>query len=225
METNQEPLSSPEEEPLSEETVEIQEPAEAEVPAEAAEPVKNLDICPNCLEPNPDNLAVCPFCGQPLHPDVEVSAEEMPENPETLEANRQEALEAQQEDKKQVRENGFRRVMPYLGCYLIIDAIFNLIELSRQEELEQPLLAYSSYLIFMAAGVLMAWPLIKKGINRLRPGTFKIDEPEEDAEPAGEDAEENAVPESAEEPAEESEGEPEDKASGDDDEQQESEEE
>ena len=171
-------------------------------------PVENMSICPNCLEPNPDNLAVCPYCGQPLHPDADVPDSEMPEDAATLEANRQAALKAQQKDQKNSRQNGFRRIMPYLGLYLIFDAVWRIIETSRMgipENTENPgnpvnpMLVYGSHVLFIIAGILMAWPLIKQWINKIRPGTFKVDEEEADKKPS-----------EAETPAEESGAEPSD---------------
>lgn len=136
----------------------------------------NLDICPNCLEPNPDDLAVCPYCGMPLHPGAETDPSAMPENEAELAAARAAAAAPEKKDeKKKPQESGFRRVMPWLGLYLIYYAITGIIETSRQEELSSPALAYGSWVIYIIAGVLMAWPLIKKGYRKL----FHI--PEEDS--------------------------------------------
>ena len=102
---------------------EIKEEAEVQAPdlvAEEApaEPLPggryNLEICPNCLEPNDDDLAVCRYCGQPLNPNAEpADLSAMPEDEKTLQANREAAVPEKKPAKKQ--ESGFRRVMPWLG--------------------------------------------------------------------------------------------------------------
>ena len=144
----------------------------------------NLEICPNCLEPNDDDLAVCRYCGQPLNPDAEpADLSAMPEDEKTLEANRAAAVPEKKPAKKQ--ESGFRRVMPWLGLYLIYYAITGCFDMRRQIKAAveagqevNTLLAYLSQGIWFVAGLLMAWPLIKKGYRKLR------HLPEEDEEPA-----------------------------------------
>ena len=55
-------------EPDMENAVPEAEPVTPEaLPSEDGEDYGNLDICPNCLEPNTENLAVCKYCGMPLH--------------------------------------------------------------------------------------------------------------------------------------------------------------
>ena len=154
----------------------------------------NLDICPNCLEPNDDDLAVCRYCGQPLNPNAEAAdASAMPEDAKTLEANRTAAVsEKKGEDKK--KESGFRRVMPWLGLYLIYYAITGCFDIKRQikaaEEAGEAVnstLAYFSQVIWFAAGVMMAWPLIKQGWHKIHPvpekpkNTSSAEEPSEEA--------------------------------------------
>ena len=87
----------------------------------------NLEICPNCLEPNDEDLAVCRYCGQPLSPDAEViDTAALPEDEKTLAENRAAAVPEKKPQKKQ--ENGFRRVMPWIGLYLIYYAVTGVIE-------------------------------------------------------------------------------------------------
>ena len=177
-------------EPNEEMMSEIEEEAEVRIPDPEApeEPLPggryNLEICPNCLEPNDDDLAVCRYCGQPLNPNAEpADLSAMPEDEKTLEANRAAAVPEKKPAKKQ--ESGFRRVMPWLGLYLIYYAITGCFDMQRQIKAAQEAgqevntaLAYFSQLIWFAAGLLMAWPLIKKGYRKLR------HLPEEDEEPA-----------------------------------------
>lgn len=163
------------------------------VPEEPAEVLpegrNNLEICPNCLEPNDDDLAICRYCGQPLHPGADVAdVSAMPESEQKL-AETRAAAAAQENKPKKKQESGFRRVMPWLGLYLIYYAITGVIETSHNEELADVKLAYLSWVIWFAAGILMAWPLIKKGYRKLR----HLPEEDEEAEPAadektGEDA-------------------------------------
>ena len=76
-------------------------------------------------------------------------------------------------------------MMPWLGLYLIYYAITGCFDMRRQIKAAveagqevNTLLAYLSQGIWLVAGLLMAWPLIKKGYRKLR------HLPEEDEEPA-----------------------------------------
>ena len=147
---------------------------ETETPSPAIEEeTGNMDICPNCLEPNTENLAVCKYCGMPLHQGADPDAFVRQETEEELAANRAQAVPEQKKPQKP-QENGFRRIMPWLGLYLIYYGITGFFDVSRQikaaEAEGQPVnstLAYASQVIWLAAGVLMAWPLIKKGYRKL----------------------------------------------------------
>ncbi len=142
----------------------------------------NLEICPNCLEPNDEDLAVCRYCGMPLHPGAEADASAMPEDEETLAKARAEAVSEKKEEKKP-QESGFRRVMPWLGLYLVYYAITGCFDIKRQiqqavEEGQQvnSTVAYLSQGIWLIAGIIMAWPLIKKGWNKIHPSPEKPEE-------------------------------------------------
>lgn len=157
------------------------------LPADVKEDTHNLDICPNCLEPNTDNLAVCKYCGMPLHQGADADEYIMKEESADLEANRREAVPEEKKPAKK-QESGFRRVMPWLGLYLIYYAITGCFDISRQikaaeaegQTVNVPL-AYGSQAIWFIAGVMMAWPLIKKGYRKLR-GLPEPEEAEETAE-------------------------------------------
>ena len=167
------------------------------LPSDDGEDYGNLDICPNCLEPNTENLAVCKYCGMPLHKGVNPDAFAARETEEELAANRAAAVpEPPKKQKKQ--ENGFRRVMPWLGLYLIYYAITGCFDINRQIKAAEAegqtvntTLAYASQAIWLAAGLMMAWPLIKKGYRKLRHLPDE-EESEEQAETENTEASENA---------------------------------
>ena len=154
------------------------------LPSDVSEGNGNLDICPNCLEPNTDDLAVCKYCGMPLHQGADPDEYLMKAEAENLEANRAEAVPEEPKKPAKKEENGFRRVMPWLGLYIIYYAITGIIETSHQEDLENPKLAYASWIIYIIAGVMLAWPLFKKGYRKLRhlPDPDEIEEEEETSE-------------------------------------------
>ena len=193
----------PDAEPVSPEVETVQEP-EA-LPSDDGEDYGNLDICPNCLEPNTENLAVCKYCGMPLHQGADPDTFTAQETEAELAANRAAAVpEPPKKQKKQ--ENGFRRVMPWLGLYLIYYAITGFFDVSRQIKAAQaegqPVnegLAYFSQVIWLAAGLLMAWPLIKKGYRKLR-HLPEEDEVEEQAETENAETAEVTAAEDAESP-------------------------
>ena len=178
-----------------------QAPEAEAVPSDPGEGTGNMDICPNCLEPNTEDLAVCKYCGMPLHQGADAEAYEMTESEEELARNRAEAAPEEKKPAKK-QESGFRRVMPWLGLYLIYYAITGCIDINRQikqaaeegQTVNAPL-AYGAQVIWFAAGVMMAWPLIKKGYRKLR----HLPDPEETEEAAETEAAENA--ELSEEPA------------------------
>lgn len=219
MESNNE--LNPEPKPIEENSTEMalseETAAEAETEAENRSEViadgrSNLEICPNCLEPNDDDLAVCRYCGMPLHPGAETDPSAMPEDEQTLAQNRAEAVPEKKENKKP-QESGFRRVMPWLGLYLIYYAITGCFDIKRQVSLAaeqgQPInepLAYISQGIWLIAGLLMSWPLIKKGYRKLRHLPEEEETPNtaseamtEEAAAAAETDTENTEPEAAEE--------------------------
>lgn len=163
------------------------------LPSDTGEDLGNMDICPNCLEPNTDNLAVCKYCGMPLHKGADPDEFVRQESEEELAANRAQAVPEQKKSQKP-QESGFRRVMPWLGLYLIYYGITGFFDVSRQikaaEAEGQPVnttLAYASQCIWLAAGVMMAWPLIKKGYRKLR----HLPEEDESAEETTETTENN----------------------------------
>ena len=159
-------------EPVTRDTDSTQETEK--LPSEDGDNYGNLDICPNCLEPNTEKLAVCKYCGMPLHQGADPDAFAAKETEEELAANRAAAVpEPPKKQKKQ--ESGFRRVMPWLGLYLIYYAITGCFDINRQIKAAEAegqtvntALAYGSQVIWLAAGLMMAWPLIKKGYRKLR---------------------------------------------------------
>lgn len=181
----------------------IAEIPEADLPEtrdpELPEGRNNLEICPNCLEPNDDDLAVCKFCGQPLIPGAEViDSSAMPESEQELAANRAAAAEQANKPKKK-QESGFRRVMPWLGLYLIYYAITGVIETAHTEELKDVKLAYLSWVIWFAAGILMSLPLWKKWYRKLR-HLPEEDEAEQSAETVQNEEEAGQVEDPSETP-------------------------
>ena len=191
------------------------------LPSDIGEEGSNLDICPNCLEPNTDNLAVCKYCGMPLHQGADTEAFEMKESEEELAKNRAEASPEQKKPAKK-QESGFRRVMPWLGLYLIYYAITGCFDIKRQiqmaaeegQTVNAPL-AYGAQVIWFAAGVMMAWPLIKKGYRKLRGLPPEEEAEEQQAADSAETAEQTEAAENREVmDADEEAGEPEADESG-----------
>ena len=171
------------------------------LPLDVKEDTGNLDVCPNCLEPNTDNLAVCKYCGMPLHQGADPDEYTMQTESADLEANRAEAAPEEKKPPKK-QENGFRRVMPWLGLYLIYYAVTGCIDINRQikqaaeegQTVNVPL-AYGAQAIWFIAGVMMAWPLIKKGYRKLRglPEPEEVEETGEKTDIAPEESSENNI--------------------------------
>ena len=136
--------------------------------AEENEPNRdNLEICPNCLEPNAKDLANCAYCGMPLRPQTSETGEiiESPEN----RASGEETPEHETEQKKSAppqkaekKTNTWTKVMRGMGLYLIV---YSIMEMPRSFQLENPndrTLSIISNVIYLVAGGMLAWPMLKE---------------------------------------------------------------
>ncbi len=162
----------------------------------------NLNICPNCLEPNPDDLAVCKYCGMPLHPGaepVEINGENSDglTSEEEMAENRAAAVPSD-EKKEENRKSGFNSIMPFLGLYVLYSAYQTWQQVRAQvadpetAESVNPTLGYVSVAIYAVAGLLMLRPWIEKAIEMIRGP--KAEEGDKVAE-ASEELSEETVPE------------------------------
>lgn len=154
----------------------------------------NLEVCPNCLEPNEEDLAVCKHCGMPLHPEPEQIE---PVEPEALPAEAADDAPAAQEQDKKQEKGMFAKAMPYLGLYVLYVAITQFIEVKNNTDpaAGDPKLGYLACGIYMVAGILMVWPALRDWLNKRK----KREEPEAVSEAQ---SAEDAGPESTEEQAE-----------------------
>ncbi len=139
----------------------------------------NQEICPNCLEPNNDDLANCAFCGMPLHGNpgsVELSSEysdaktetgALPVQTASAEGTADSSDPSKAKNKKDEKINrGFTYAMRGMGLYLVI---YSITELPRSLKLENPQdrkLAVFGDIIYLVAGCLMAWPLLKDYLDK-----------------------------------------------------------
>lgn len=126
----------------------------------------NLEICPNCLEPNTKDLANCAYCGMPLRPQTSEDGQII-ENPEN-QASGEETPEHETENNESAppkpaeKRSNWTKVMRGMGLYLIVYAIM---ELPRSFQVEDPndrTLSIISNVIYMVAGGMLAWPMIKE---------------------------------------------------------------
>lgn len=139
----------------------------------------NQEICPNCLEPNNDDLANCAFCGMPLHGNPGVvelpsdhadgkSNSEISSDPSTsIQGSVEPADSSKGKSKKDEKINrGFTYAMRGMGLYLVV---YSITELPRSLKLENPQdrkLAVFGDIIYLVAGCLMAWPLLKDYLDK-----------------------------------------------------------
>jgi hypothetical protein len=139
----------------------------------------NQEICPNCLEPNNDDLANCAFCGMPLHGNpgvVELPSDhedgntnsEISSDPSaSIQGSVESADSPKGKSKKDDKINrGFTYAMRGMGLYLVV---YSITELPRSLKLENPQdrkLAAFGDIIYLVAGCLMAWPLLKDYLDK-----------------------------------------------------------
>jgi len=126
----------------------------------------NLEICPNCLEPNEKDLANCAYCGMPLKKQTETAGEvlssesiEKPDSDNSDESAKPNPPKAPAEEKKPNR--GMAYAMRGMGIYLIFYAVTEIPRSLKVEDPKNRMLAIVSDIIYMVAGVMMAWPLFK----------------------------------------------------------------
>jgi len=149
---------------------------------EENEPTRNnQEICPNCLELNNGDLANCAFCGMPLHADPE-SLEIQPENTDVntiagssanfntdkdnIEIIDKPSADKPKNEKDEKTNRGFTYAMRGMGIYLVV---YSVSELPRSFKIEDPQnrkLAILGDIIYLIAGCLMAWPLLKDYLQK-----------------------------------------------------------
>ena len=132
-----------------------------------------VEICPNCMEPNTAGLANCVYCGMPMH------ADENTENPsQELNANSPVAgttgegahvepdntAPAKPQPKKQ--NKGFTYAMRGMGLYLIVYAISEIPRSLKLEKQQDRTLSLVSNVIYLIAGVMIAWPMLKEYLDK-----------------------------------------------------------
>lgn len=136
----------------------------------------NLDICPNCLEPNRSDLANCEFCGMPLHPDAAAADEGSSVSTDTAETSivsdgtvttvetsdeAPAASEIPAEKPKKKENKGWSYAMRGFGIYIIFYAVSEGVRHFKLEPGQERRLGLISDVIYLVAGCLMAWPLLK----------------------------------------------------------------
>lgn len=136
----------------------------------------NQEVCPNCLEPNDGDLANCAFCGMPLHNDPESVNAPLPGESglQTIAAEESgnpsgapdSETEPQEESKDKKKGRGFTYAMRGMGLYLIVYAISELPRSFKIEEPQNRTLAVVGDVIYLVAGCLMAWPLLKDYLDK-----------------------------------------------------------
>jgi len=128
----------------------------------------NLEICPNCLEPNEKDLANCAYCGMPLRKQAETAGEiissESTEKPDSDESAKPNSPKAPAEEKKPKR--GMAYVMRGMGIYLIFYAVTEIPRSLQKGDPQERMLAIVSDIIYMVAGGMMAWPLFKDYLKK-----------------------------------------------------------
>ncbi|MHC1772433.1 MAG: hypothetical protein AB9907_12025 [Flexilinea sp.] len=153
---------------------------------EENEPTRNnQEVCPNCLEPNSGDLANCAFCGMPLHDDPE-SLEIQSENPDlnaNSEKNNIEIIDkpstGKPKDEKDGKINrGFTYAMRGMGIYLVVYSVSELPRSFKIADSQNRKLAILGDIIYLIAGCLMAWPLLKDYLQKRK-------EKQQDVEPIG----------------------------------------
>lgn len=134
----------------------------------------NLEICPNCLEPNEKDLANCAYCGMPLRKQAEtageiISSDSTDSTEKSVSDNSDESAKpnppkAPAEEKKPNR--GMAYAMRGMGIYLIFYAVTEIPRSLKVEDPKNRMLAIVSDIIYIVAGGMMAWPLFKDYLKK-----------------------------------------------------------
>ncbi len=133
---------------------------------------ENLEICPNCMEPNSEGSMNCAYCGKPMQETLADQADSLSESEAANRGNDgSAATDGQPADgntprKKQEKGGRFYYLMRGMGVYLILTAFT---EIPRSLKIEDPKnrnLALLSNLIYIIAGGLLVWPLVKDFLDK-----------------------------------------------------------
>lgn len=127
-----------------------------------------VEICPNCMEPNAAGQTNCVYCGMSMHvgENAENPAQELSTDTSATEtpAEAENTAPAKPQPKKQ--NKGFTYAMRGMGIYLIVYAIS---EIPRSLKLEKPqerTLSLVSNVIYLIAGAMIAWPMLKEYLDK-----------------------------------------------------------
>ncbi len=129
-------------------------------------------ICPNCMEPVPEGQRICPSCGWDLDKEPEEKISDptagTPVNPVSAVSNPG-GKEGSPDEKKreEKKKNNMSNLMQGLGIYIIYYAISNMVS-ARKLAPKEKNMAFIADLIYLIAGIMLVWPLIKKGIRKLK---------------------------------------------------------
>lgn len=161
-------------------------------PAAEEKPLQrsNLEICPNCLEPNQADLANCQYCGMPLHPETQQPAptesaaeqgqSEIVSDPATGETAEAKPVVSERPKKKEPNKT-WTFMMRGFGIYIIYYAISQMPQALKVEDQKSRTLAILANVIYLVAGLMMAWPLrhdIKRWLDKQRGKTAESSAPQ-----------------------------------------------
>lgn len=125
------------------------------------------------MEPNQAGLANCVYCGMPLHADAsgaEAAQDLAAADAEQPRTNGNASAESPSPktgapQTKKLNKN-FTYAIRGMGLYLIISAISELPRSLKIEKQEERTLSIISNVIYLVAGVMIAWPMIKEFLEK-----------------------------------------------------------
>lgn len=125
------------------------------------------------MEPNQAGLANCVYCGMPLHADAsgaeaaqDVAAADA-EQPGT-DGNASTESPSPKTDAPQTKKpnKNFTYAIRGMGLYLIIYAVSEMPRSLKIEKQEERTLSIISNVIYLIAGVMIAWPMIREFLEK-----------------------------------------------------------
>ncbi len=127
-----------------------------------------VEICPNCMEPNTAGQTNCAYCGMSLHAgeNAENSAQELSADTSAAGTPGEADNTAPAKPQPKKQNKGFTYAMRGMGIYLIVYAIS---EIPRSLKLEKPqdrTLSLVSNVIYLIAGAMIAWPMLKEYLDK-----------------------------------------------------------
>lgn len=145
-----------------------------------------VEICPNCMEPNAAGQTNCVYCGMSMHAgeNAENATQELSVDTSVAGTSAEADSSASAKPQPKKQNKGFTYAMRGMGIYLIVYAISEIPRSLKLEKQQDRTLSLVSNVIYLIAGAMIAWPMLKEYLDKRKKA--QSGEIEEETSPASE---------------------------------------